>query len=51
MVLQHDNPIKARIHCEMFLSGHFMNTYFAIVSLCKLPRNVHDILFETFHEI
>ena len=26
------------------------NTYFT-VSLCKLPRNVHDILFETFHEI
>ena len=27
------------------------NVYFTIVSLCKLPRNVHDILFETFHEI
>ena len=25
--------------------------YFTIVSLCKLPRNVHDILFEAFHEI
>ena len=26
------------------------NAYLTIVSLCKLPRNVHDILFETFHE-
>ena len=24
------------------------NAYFTIVSLCKLPGNVHDILFETF---
>ena len=46
------NLVKARIHCEMFLWGHFMNTYFTIVfSLCKLPRNVHNILFEHFHEI
>ena len=42
---------KVRIHCEIFLSEHFLNTYLTIVSLCKLPRNVYDILFETFHEI
>ena len=24
------------------------NAYFTTASLCKLPRNVHDILFETF---
>ena len=27
------------------------NAYFTIVPLCNLPRNVHDILFETFHQI
>ena len=27
------------------------NTYFTIVLLCKLPINIHDILFEAFHEI
>ena len=27
------------------------NVYFMIVSLPKLPINVHDILFEAFHEI
>ena len=43
--------LKARIHCEIFLSEHFMKYVFDDVSLCKLPRNVHDIRFETFHEI
>ena len=27
------------------------NTYFTIVLSCKLQRNVHDILYEAFHEI
>ena len=36
--------VKARIHCEIFLSDYFT----IVFSLCKLPRNVHDILFETF---
>ena len=27
------------------------NRYFTIVSLCKLPINVYDVLFEVFHEI
>ena len=40
--------LKARIHCEIFLSEHFMKY---VVLLCKLPRNVHVILFEAFHEI
>ena len=78
--------VQARIHCEIFLSEHFMkyvflcpaalmfesgitnllfrrgytvkyffqsiswNTYFTIVSLCKLLTNIHDILFEAFRE-
>ena len=27
-----------------------MKYVFGDISLCKLPRNVHDILFETFHD-
>ena len=27
------------------------NAYFTIFSLCKLPRNVHDTLFDIFHRI
>ena len=34
-----------------FLQNISWNTYLAIVSLCKLPRNVHDALFEIFHEL
>ena len=36
---------------KCFFQGISWNTYFTIISLCKLPRNVHDILFESFHEI
>ena len=36
---------------KYFFQNISWNTYLAIVSLCKLPRNVHDKLFETFHEI
>ena len=36
---------------KYFFQSISWNTYFTIVSLCKLPRNVHDILFEAFHEI
>ena len=44
--------IKARIHCKIFLLEHFIKYVFHdSVSLCKLPRNVHDIFFEAFHEI
>ena len=43
--------LKARIHCEIFLSEDSWNTYFTIVSLCKRPINIHDVLFEAFHEI
>ena len=44
-----ENCLKARIHCEIFLSEHFMKYIFHdSFSLCKLPINVHDILFEAF---
>ena len=37
---------------KYFFQSISWNTYFTIVfSLCKLPGNVHYILFETFHEI
>ena len=36
---------------KYFFQSISWNTYFTIVSLCKLPRNVHYILFEAFHEI
>ena len=41
--------VKARIHCEMFLSDYCFMKCTIVFSLCKLPRNVHDILFEAFH--
>ena len=44
--------IMARIHCEIFISEHFMKYVFHdSVSLCKLLRNVHYILFEDFNEL
>ena len=36
---------------KYFFRNISWNTYLTIFSLCKLPRNVHDILFERFHEI
>ena len=36
---------------KYFFQNISWNTYLAIVSLCKLPRNVHDALFEIFHEL
>ena len=36
---------------KYFFQTTSWNAYSTIISLCKLPRNVHDILFETFHEI
>ena len=36
---------------KCFFRGISWNAYFKIVSLCKLPRNVHHILSELFHEI
>ena len=43
-------PLKAKTHYEIFLSDYFMKCVLRDVSLCKLPRNVHDILSETFYE-
>ena len=37
-------PLR-RGYTEIFLSEHFMKTYFTIVSLRKLPRNVRDMAF------
>ena len=39
---------KARIHCDF--QSISWNKYFTIFSLCKLPRNVHDVYFVAFHE-
>ena len=39
---------KARIHCDF--QSISWNRYFTIFSLCKLPRNVHDVYFVAFHE-
>ena len=36
---------------KYFFRSISWNTYFTIVLLCKLPRNVYVILFEAFHEI
>ena len=36
---------------KYFFQSISWNTYFTIVLLCKLPINMHDILFEAFHEI
>ena len=36
---------------KYFFQSISSNTYFTIVSSCKLPRNIHDILFEVLHEI
>ena len=36
---------------KYFFQTTSWNAYSTIISLCKLPRNVHDVLFETFHEI
>ena len=33
---------------KYFIQTISWNAYFTIASLCKLRRNVHDILFETF---
>ena len=34
---------------KYFFQSISWNTYFTIVSLCKLPRTVHETLFEVFH--
>ena len=36
---------------KCFFRSISWNAYFTIVLSCKLPINVHDILFEAFHEI
>ena len=36
---------------KYFFQTISLNAYFTIVLLCKVLRNVYDILFETFHEI
>ena len=44
-------PVKARTHCEIFLLDYFMKCVLRDVSLCKLARNVHDILFKSIFRI
>ena len=43
--------LKPGYSVKYFSQSISWNTYFMIVSLCKLPINVHDIIFEAFHEI
>ena len=45
------NELKGEDTLKYFFQTISSNAYFTIVSLCKLPRNVHDMLFEAFHEI
>ena len=39
------NELKGEDTLKYFFQTISSNAYFTIVSLCKLPRNVHDIYF------
>ena len=43
--------IRRGYNVKYFFHSISWNAYFTIVLLFKLPRNVHDTLFEPFHEI
>ena len=48
MLLWNINHVRRGYTVKYFFQSISWNTYFTIVSLCKLPRNVYDILLKPF---
>ena len=45
------NFLRWEYTVKYFFQSISWKMYFTLISLCKLPTNIHDVIFEGFHEI